>query len=379
MRHSVMRTATVKAAAACSAARAAFVGTITTYLTLAASKGLLTGGQEVGFRLLAERVRCHVQSLSFRTVVAQDVAFFDGVRYADLLTRLERDTSYMLQPLEHTLASTLTNLATCAGGLALCFATSWRLSLLALTTLLPVATITQAYAHWSGHVHNEIRQAQGEAAHIAHEALSNLRTVRSVSSEADEVRKHRACLQTALAMGVRDGLYGALTSTLRSYLDLGTSGLLLWSGGLIAMSGGAAAHISVGSLITFTLYWNLMMGGLQPLGGVLLAWTKSAGAAERVLALLECTPDIPPDAGVTLAASGMRGWGVSLEAVSFRYQMRPDQAVLNEASFDVNEASVCALVGRTCPQSPGARLQSRARLESQARLLEEDQRGRLSP
>ena len=56
---------------------------------------------------------------------------------------------------------------------------------------------------------------------IATEAISNIRTVRSVSSEDEECGRYDEALGLALKKGVRDALVGALADAFNNYLDLG--------------------------------------------------------------------------------------------------------------------------------------------------------------
>ena len=96
-------------------------------------------------------------------------------------------------------------------------------------------------------------------------------------------------------------------------------------------------------------------------------FTRAAGAAERVLSLLDMTPDIdpgvedaPPGPGPgggggsdgaapsgLLVERAVRRWDLAFEGVRFAYQMRPQQQVLRGVSFAIDEGSVCALVGKS--------------------------------
>lgn len=49
------------------------------------------------------------------------------------------------------------------GGITMCFITSWRLSMVAYTTVLPIMHATEAYAKWSGRINREIFQHYSEA------------------------------------------------------------------------------------------------------------------------------------------------------------------------------------------------------------------------
>ena len=90
----------------------------------------------------------------------QDIAFFDGFRTGDLVQRLGGDVRAMVQPLQYTLANLLSNTILLFGGVVMYFHTSWRLSMLAFTTLLPIMHVTESYAKWSGKIN---RQERGSA------------------------------------------------------------------------------------------------------------------------------------------------------------------------------------------------------------------------
>lgn len=48
-----------------------------------------------------------------------------------------------------------------------------------------------------------------------------------------------------------------------------------------------AGHLSIGKLITFQLYWNQIQSGYQTVMQVLMSLTRAAGAAQRVLSLVD--------------------------------------------------------------------------------------------
>ena len=64
-------------------------------------------------------------------------------------------------------------------------------------------------------------------------------------------------------------------------------------------------RLSIGKLITFQLYWNLIQSGYQSLMSVLMSLTRASGAAQRVLTLVDALPDIDPHAGMKVGE-----WGV---------------------------------------------------------------------
>lgn len=103
-------------------------------------------------------------------------------------------------------------------------------------------------------------------------------------------------------------------------------------------------RLSAGKLITFQLYWNQIQSAYQSIMSVLMSLTRAAGAAQRVLSLVDALPDIDRNSGTQI--SKLDG-EIKLENLYFCYQMRPQHPVLQGVDLTVGKGDVCALVGRS--------------------------------
>ena len=75
------------------------------------------------------------------------------------------------------------------------------------------------------------------------------------AEEQFEANKYADSVNTALGHGVKNAYVGATVTAFSMYLNLGTAVLILWYGGqLVCDSRGQI--MSIGSLITFQLYWK---------------------------------------------------------------------------------------------------------------------------
>ena len=75
------------------------------------------------------------------------------------------------------------------------------------------------------------------------------------AKEQFEANKYADSVNTALGHGVKNAYVGATVTAFSMYLNLGTAVLILWYGGqLVCDSKGQI--MSIGSLITFQLYWK---------------------------------------------------------------------------------------------------------------------------
>lgn len=94
--------------------------------------------------------------------------------------------------------------------------------------------------------------------------------------------------------------------------------------------------LTVGKLITFQLYWNMIGTAYNGLAGIVNDFTKAGGAAQRILSMLDSQPDIKPDTGRDVTVRG----GIKLEHVDFHYQMRPENKVLKDLSLTIEPGQV---------------------------------------
>ena len=230
----------------------------------------------------------------------------------------------------------------------MCFYTCWRLAMVSFAVVMPITYLIKRYARWSQTLNREISAMLGLAATAANEALGNVRTVRATSSEETELARYEEHAGAALRAGVKDAFGGALTVMLTNLLELGTSVLILWLGGGMAMEE-PSPRLTIGALITFQLYFNAVTSAYTALTNCLTSLVRAAGSASRVFSLKDNLPDIDPDVGSAYDPGGEPGRGpaIAFENATFWYQMRPNHVVIDGLSMRVASGSTAALVGKS--------------------------------
>ncbi|KAH3744499.1 ATP-binding cassette transporter, subfamily B, member 4, group TAP protein PpABCB4 MET type [Pelomyxa schiedti] len=312
------------------------------YVAATFISGVFASGRNLCFSLVASRMSNAVRNRLFTSIIHQDIAYFDGTSTGDVTSRLYGDTMALVTPVQSVISAFVSSAVSLGGGFLMCMITSWRLTILALTTVGPITIVTKIYAQWSQQLNKEIWAAWGDANSVAVQAISNIRTIRSFSTEVIEIAKYTASTGEALAKGVKDALASAGTVGISSTIDLTVGVLLLFYGGTVALHN--PEQLSVGRLVTFQLYWNMVNNSYNNLLNQVNSLTRAGGAAQRVVGLLDSLPDIDPHSGKVV--DGIEGT-ISLRNVHFFYQMRPENIVLDNVSLEVPRGCVCAIVGRS--------------------------------
>ena len=92
------------------------------------------------------------------------------------------------------------------GGVTMCFATSYELSMLAFVVVGPIMYLWDLYGNWSKSLSRRVLAAWAEANAVATEALHHIRTVKAFVTEDTETKKYDEACGEALRLGIRDAL-----------------------------------------------------------------------------------------------------------------------------------------------------------------------------
>ncbi len=305
---------------------------------LALVQGLAVAGRAWLFSMAGERGVRRVREALFRSLVAQEVAFFDAQRTGDLTSRLSSDTASLQGLLSSHLSMALRNVVQVAGGLVLLVVTSLKLTAVMLAVVPAVAIGAVIYGRKIRALAKRYQDALADAGHVAEESLSAIRTVRSFAAEEAEARRYGAAIDTSFQlarsrMAAASVFMGAATAGVYAAIAV-----VLGYGGLLVSAG----ELTPGTLTAFLVYTLLIAMGLGTLADIWAEAMRSLGAAERVLDLSGRVAAMPISGGRVLGQVEGR---LAFEQVRFRYPARPEAEVLKGIDLTVAPGEVVALVG----------------------------------
>ena len=353
----------------------AFTSALRTSAGLQVASGALGGIRGACLASAAAHVACALSVRLYAALLRQDVAFYDAASTGDLLSRLTDDVKAATDPASWILSALGRALIQAIGAAAACVHISWRLTLLAGAATGPVFALTTMYAHYSAGLQRCRSDALGAASGAAGDALGNARGVRAAGCEAAELSAYSRLAVVARQLGVSDARAYALTVALNEWVTNGASLLVLAAGGHLVMKGG----LSVGALVAFQAYFSRVDASWQSALSFIASLSTSAGAAERVLAVLQLKPcigaplpdsagdedsivtaaaaaaaaaeddalDMPPQWASSLSGGGGGGLSLAIDSITFAYQQRLQAPVLRGFSLNVPAGGTAALVGRS--------------------------------
>ncbi|HWE50667.1 MAG TPA: ABC transporter ATP-binding protein [Bryobacteraceae bacterium] len=280
---------------------------------------------------LRQRVYFHLQSLS--------VAFHDGNRTGDLISRLTSDIDAIQSFVSSGLLDAVVNVLTLAGMVVIMFYINWRFTLIALSIMPVLGLVVFKYTRSIKKAAREVRKKEGEIVSVIQEVLSSMRVVKAFSREDYEVHRleGESLENVEIALRARN-MKARLTPIVSVIVAVGTA-LVLWFGAKMALAG----TLSAGSLVLFIWYLGKMYKPMQDLSKMTDAWSKATIGYERIREVLE-TDNVVKDLPRARQAPRLRGL-VEFEHVSFAYD--PASPVLKDISFRIDAGQVAAIVGPT--------------------------------
>ncbi len=289
---------------------------------------------------LGERVIADIRRKVFSHLLTLSPAWFEQTRTGEMISRLTTDTALLEQIVGTSVSMALRNGLLGAGALVMLMLTSWKLTLLVLLTV-PVVIVPIVL--FGRRVRKLARASQDRVADLGayvDEALHEIRTVQAYGHEETDRelfgRRIEAAFDTARRrIRVRASLISAVI-----VLVFAGIGVILWIGGHDVLAG----KLTGGELSAFVFYAAMVASAAAALSEVMGDLQRGAGAAERLIEILETRPAVvAPEHPFALPRPALGS--VAFDAVTFHYPSRPGIAALEGFTLDVAPAEKLALVG----------------------------------
>jgi ATP-binding cassette subfamily B protein len=289
---------------------------------------------------LGERVIADVRRAIYDRVVGLSPGFYERIMTGEVLSRLTTDTTLVLSVIGSSVSVALRNLLMLAGGLALLFVTSPKLTGLVLVgvplVLVPILWLGRRVRGLSRESQDRIAESSAEAS----ESLLAAQTVQAYTHEAASRASFGALTELAFDAARRRIRMRAALSAIVIFLVFASIVGVLWIGAR-DVRGGA---MTPGALVQFVIYAVIVAGSVASLSEVWGELQRAAGATERMVELMLAADTVVDPADPVALPPRIRG-RIGFEAVTFRYPARPETPALRGLTLRIEPGETVALVG----------------------------------
>ncbi|KAM7177249.1 ATP-dependent translocase ABCB1-like [Macrochelys suwanniensis] len=303
--------------------------------------------------VLTKRLR----SLSFKALLQQEIGWYDDHKNAIgvLLTRLATDASQIKGATGSRLGLFTKAACTLLTAIIIAFVHDWRLTLLILACIpFIIAANAIRVSSVAGHASKD-QKALEEAGRISTEAIENIRTVASLTSEDAFYERYNASLngpyRDSLTKAPLYGLTYGVAQSANYFLDAVIFRFGAW----------LIANCYTNFENVFIAFFSILFSAINVGQSTSLApdFGKAKVSAQRIFQLLDQKPLIDSYSEKGTKLSQFDG-NIEFRDIHFVYPTRPEAQVLQGLSVKVNKGDTLALVGSSgCGKSTSIQLLER--------------------
>ncbi len=296
---------------------------------------------------IGQRAIYDLRTKVYRHIQKQPLRFFDRTPIGKLLTRVTSDVESLSQVLSAGVVTILGDMFKLLFIAYFMFTLSW---LLAVVTLAVMPLMLIATFWFKKKVRDQYRETRKQVARLnsfLQEHVTGMRIVQIFGREREEMRRFTEINDSHRQAHIKTIFYFALFWPAIDIVASTALGLVIWFGGLSAMSG----TLTLGILIAFIQYARQFFEPIRNLSDQFNTLQSAMAGAERIFALLDRDDSLKePDAPVRQDVVEGR---IEFQNVWFSYNPDAEPAddeaewVLKGVSFVVEPGQSLAIVGAT--------------------------------
>uniref|UniRef100_A0A8C5Q3N1 Uncharacterized protein n=1 Tax=Leptobrachium leishanense TaxID=445787 RepID=A0A8C5Q3N1_9ANUR len=289
------------------------------------------------YNVTMSRVHTRTQGQVLKSVLKQEIAFFDFESTGDVTSRITTDITAMSESLSSNLSLLMWYFMRVIFLSAYMMSLSPKLTLFTIMCFSVITLVPNLSGTFSQKLAVQLQTSLSKANQVALETFSNMKTVRSFANEDGESQRYERRLHDTYQLNKKEAAaYGF--SLVANSVSLALKVGILYFGGLLVTKG----EVSGGDLVSFILYELQFTSGVEVLIRMYPDVKKAVGSSEKVFEYMDRKPQMPPSG--TYAPVDMKG-RITFQNVTFSYPKNPDTPVLQDICFDLIPGQVTALVG----------------------------------
>ncbi|PAW66907.1 MAG: multidrug ABC transporter ATP-binding protein [Verrucomicrobiia bacterium Tous-C5FEB] len=289
-----------------------------------------------GFIRSGESALNNLRSDLYRHLLRLPMSYFHEQRAGALSNRISADLGVVRDTLLNTVPQAVRQSVILVGGLIFIFISSWKLSLIMLSSV-PVVVLAVAFFGRKVRAYSKSAQdSLAESGTVIEETVQGMADVKAFANEDFESRRYGSALERFFHVASRGARSRAAFLAFIIFALFGTISMVIWQGARML----ATEQITWTNFASFILFSIFVGASLGSFPEIVSQFQQTSGATERLRELLDAKPERADGDDQAV----LRG-AVEFEQVSFRYPSRPEARVLDDLSFAVQPGQRVALVG----------------------------------
>ncbi|PIN25673.1 Multidrug/pheromone exporter, ABC superfamily [Handroanthus impetiginosus] len=312
------------------------------FMYLGVGAGTATLLQIVCWMVTGERQAVRIRRLYLKTILRQDIEFFDTQTTAEVTGRISRDTILIQEAMGENVGKYIQFISAFFGSFAIAFVKGWRLALVLSASFPALVIAGGCVATIKSKMSSRGQIAHAEVGNVVEQTVGAIRMVQSYTGEKLATEKYDSKLQIAFASTVKQGLASGFGIGMSLVISFSTYGLAVWYGAKLILDEGYNGGVVI-NVIMSIMIGELLLGQSS---SCLNAFAAGQAAAYKMFETIKRTPKIDAADSRGIMLEDMKG-EIELKDVYFRYPARPEVQIFAGFSLHVPFGKTAALVGQS--------------------------------
>lgn len=153
-----------------------------------------------------QRMTQNLRKQVYAAIMRQEAAWFGTTSTGELVNRLSADTQLVGRNLSQNVSDGLRSLFMVGAGTGMMFYMSPSLAMIGLCVVPPVSIIAVIYGRFVRGITRQLQDTLAETSELAEEKISNIKTVKAFSKEAQECKAYAAKIENVLKLAYKESL-----------------------------------------------------------------------------------------------------------------------------------------------------------------------------
>ncbi|MFY8275310.1 ABC transporter transmembrane domain-containing protein [Pseudoalteromonas sp. SSDWG2] len=289
---------------------------------------------------IGERVSSDIRKAVFERIVALHPSYFEENRSGEIMSRLTTDTTLLQSIVGSSLSMALRSTLMLIGGVIMLFVTNIKLTLIVLLCVPTVLLPMKLFGKRVRKLASSSQDAIADISTYAGEVMQNIKTVHSFNRQGQERQAFDSEVDKAFAVAKKRIMQRAFLIAFVIFISFSGISFMLYSGGVDVLNG----TMSGGELAAFVFYAIVVAMSVGTVAEIYGELQRAAGAAKRLVELLEVRSDIADPINPVALASTAEPL-LQFKDVTFHYPSRPKQAALSDFNLSIRSGETVAIVG----------------------------------
>ncbi|CAF1466644.1 unnamed protein product [Adineta ricciae] len=292
------------------------------------------------WRILAERQTQIIRRTLFRSILREEVVFFDKHKTGELNTHLTDDIDTIHNGIGDKLGSGIQLFASVIVGFAVGFAKGWKLTLVVLSTSSMILISTPLFSKLGMRLTKMELEENGKANAVAEEVFSSIRTVLCYNGQEKEQQRYEKFLDCAKTRNIQKSIINGIMIGMIWFIVYCCYALTFWYGTKLILE----ENYNIGDVYIVFLAVLIAIFNLGEIGPHFQAFSQAKVAVGTIWKMIDSSSITHNSSEIALKKDNLVG-EIHFSNVHFCYPSRPDIKVLHNLSFDIKHGQTIALIG----------------------------------